>query len=117
MSRLPKGEASADAANPAVPPDPAETATVDAGAAEAAVSAANEPFNGADPAAFDHDGDGAPGGSLPLLDAAVLLRPAHGHRRGVVVRGSADQIAALGDGARPATSADLAVAGHNVRDI
>lgn len=22
-------------------------------------------FNGADPAAFDHDGDGAPGGSLP----------------------------------------------------
>lgn len=24
-----------------------------------------EPFNGADPAKFDHDGDGSPGGSLP----------------------------------------------------
>lgn len=25
----------------------------------------DEPFNGADPAAFDHDGDGEPGGSRP----------------------------------------------------
>lgn len=36
---------------------------------EAAVAAGKasevEPFNGADPAAFDHDKDGKPGGSLP----------------------------------------------------
>lgn len=25
-----------------------------------------EPFNGADPVAFDHDGNGEPGGSLPV---------------------------------------------------
>lgn len=31
---------------------------------------AAEPFNGADPAAFDHDGDGSPGGSLSMEERA-----------------------------------------------
>jgi len=43
--------------------------TVKREAGEAAVAAGRaeevEPFNGADPAKFDHDGDGSPGGSLP----------------------------------------------------
>lgn len=30
-----------------------------------------DPFNGADPAKFDHDGDGSPGGSLPQDDDAL----------------------------------------------
>jgi hypothetical protein len=39
----------------------------EAGTAAIALGRAVEvqPFNGADPAAFDHDGDGQPGGSLP----------------------------------------------------
>lgn len=32
-------------------------------------------FNGADPAKFDHDQDGAPGGSLPLSPAVDAVLP------------------------------------------
>ena len=43
--------------------------TVKREAGEAAIAAGRaeevEPFNGADPAKFDHDNDGAPGGSKP----------------------------------------------------
>lgn len=47
--------------------------TVKREAGEAAIAAGRaeevEPFNGADPAKFDHDQDGAPGGSKPKLKA------------------------------------------------
>lgn len=44
----------------------AQAAAAAARAAKRAEAAkAEEPFNGADPAKFDHDGDGAPGGSPP----------------------------------------------------
>lgn len=43
--------------------------TVKREAGEAAIAAGSaeevEPFNGAEPAKFDHDNDGAPGGSKP----------------------------------------------------
>ena len=47
--------------------------TVKREAGEAAIAAGRaeevEPFNGADPAKFDHDNDGAPGGSKPKTKA------------------------------------------------
>lgn len=103
MSRATKGEASAAAATPAA--DPATTGAADA-------------FNGADTAAFDHDGDGQPGGSVPAELAVVLLKPFEGHARGVVVTGSAVQIGTIPEGSsRPATDRDLAVAGRNIRPL
>lgn len=48
------------------------TLTVKREAGEAAIAAGAgvevKPFNGADLAKFDHDGDGEPGGSLPKAD-------------------------------------------------
>lgn len=47
--------------------------TVKREAGEAAIAAGRakevEPFNGADPAKFDHDKDGSPGGSKPKTKA------------------------------------------------
>lgn len=47
--------------------------TVKREAGEAAIAAGRaeevEPFNGADPAQFDHDNDGTPGGSKPKTKA------------------------------------------------
>lgn len=54
--------------------DPAAglTARVEAVRAKRGRKSQLEPFNGADPAKFDHDGDGAPGGSLS--EAEMLER-------------------------------------------
>lgn len=119
MSRLPKGGASAAAATTAV--EPAAPAI-----GEAASDPAANAFNGADPAAFDHDHDGKPGGSTPAEPseiaerqlAVVLLRPFEGVTRGMVVTGSVSRIAQIPDDAkRIASDHDLAVAGRNVRPL
>jgi hypothetical protein len=48
-----------------------------------------QPFNGANPAAFDHDGDGAPGGSLPKANTVTVTVAGKVHK-GTVSRGQAD---------------------------
>lgn len=69
------------------------------------------PFNGADPAAFDHDGDGAPGGSLPnpVRSAWIDLET------GAVVVLSSEAAAWRGETVRAATDQDLEIAGR--RDL
>lgn len=47
------------------------------------------PFNGADPAAFDHDGDGKPGGSKPQANTVTVLVDGKIHK-GTVSHGKAD---------------------------
>lgn len=55
-------------ADEAQPPEPvSETPEIEQVAADV--------FNGADPAAFDHDGDGKPGGSLPKPETITQVPP------------------------------------------
>jgi len=55
----------------------------------------------------------------PAANAAVLLQPAHGFDRGVVVRGDVNIIGdlVLSQAARPATERDIAIAGGQVKDL
>jgi hypothetical protein len=94
-------------------------ASPDAGEREPLPAPPEPAFNGADPAAFDHDGDGAPGGSLPVELYAVLLKPAEGFRGGSVVYGPAARIEALitAETGRAATPRDLRIAGLNVHPL
>ena len=78
--------------------------TAAARAAKAAKKAAQgreEPFNGAPEAAFDHDGDGKPGGSLPKEpeDEAALVARAKEQRK---AREDAEIAAAQRDAAKRA---------------
>lgn len=52
-------------------------------------------FNGADPAKFDHDGDGRPGGSLPRV--MTTAPQASGAQIGEVVKAGAPPSAVAGD--------------------
>lgn len=45
----------------------------------------DEPFNGADPAAFDHDGDGEPGGSKPIIREVDALKPSGIYKDGELI--------------------------------
>lgn len=71
------------------------------------------PFNGAPPAAFDHDGVDGPGGSKPRASAARI--PFVEIEHGAIAVLTPEDAARRGVGVRPATHQDLEIAGR--RDL